>query len=139
MSEERVLKVAAETDKLYEVLGFVSALLEENDCPPATQMLIEVSLEELFVNIAHYAYPEGNGWAEIRAGVEGGIVAVTLIDGGIPFDPLAKPDPDMTVPAEERPIGGLGIFMVKKKMDEMTYERKDGRNILTIRKRIAAG
>lgn len=136
MSEEKILRVAADTEKLYEVQEFVNGILEENDCPMKTQMLIEVSLEELFVNIAHYAYPEGNGWAEIRCGVTDGVATITLIDGGFAYDPLAKPDPDVTLPVEERQIGGLGIYMVKKKMDEMTYERRDDKNVLTIRKKL---
>lgn len=136
MNAEKVLKVAADTEKLYEVQGFVDAELEANGCPMKTQMLIDVSLEELFVNIAHYAYPEGNGWAEIRVGVTDGVASITLIDGGIPYDPLKKPDPDVTLAAEDRQIGGLGIYMVKKKMDEMTYEHRDGKNVLTIRKKL---
>lgn len=136
MSVEKVLKVAADTEKLYEVQNFVDAELEAHDCPMKTQMLIDVSLEELFVNIAHYAYPEGNGWAEIRVGVTDGVASITLIDGGIPYDPLKKPDPDVTLAAEDRQIGGLGIYMVKKKMDEMTYEHRDGKNVLTIRKKL---
>lgn len=136
MSNMKVLKVPASDDKLYEVQDFVNAELEENDCPMATQLLIEISLEELFVNISHYAYPEGNGWAEIHVGVEDGVMELTLIDGGIPFDPLAKPDPDVTLMAEDRQIGGLGIYMVKKKMDAMEYQRKDDKNILTIRKKL---
>lgn len=134
MGEERVLKVAASTDRLYEVQGFVNAMLEADGCPPATQKLIEVSLEELFVNIAHYAYPEGNGWAEIHASVGDGTAVITLVDAGIPYDQLKRPDPDVTLTAEERQIGGLGIYMVKKEMDDVRYERRDGKNILTIRK-----
>lgn len=136
MSEERVLKVAAKDERLHEVLEFVNAMLKEHCCPPKTQMMIEVSVEELFVNIAHYAYPDGNGWAELHASVEDGVADITLIDGGIPYDPLAKPDPDVTLSAEERQIGGLGIYMVKKEMDEMTYERRDDKNVLTIRKKV---
>ena len=136
MSEMKVLKVPASDDRLYEVQDFVNAELEENDCPMATQLLIEISLEELFVNISHYAYPEGNGWAEIHVGVEDGVMELTLIDGGIPFDPLAKPDPDVTLMAEDRQIGGLGIYMVKQKMDAMEYQRKDDKNILNIRKKL---
>ena len=136
MKGERVLKVAADDQSLNDVLGFVTALLEEHDCPMKTQMQIEVSLEELFVNIAHYAYPEGNGWAEIRAAVEDGTAVITLIDGGVPYDPLAKPDPDVTLSAEDRQIGGLGIFMAKKNMDDMAYRYEDGKNILTLRKKL---
>ena len=136
VNNEKVLRVEADTEKLHEVQDFVNAILEAHNCPSATQMLIEVSLEELFVNIAHYAYPEGNGWAEIHCGVTDGVAAITLIDGGIPYDPLAKPDPDVTLSAEERQIGGLGIYMVKKKMDEMTYDRWDNKNVLTIKKKL---
>ncbi len=135
-AEERVLRVPAELDRLSEVLDFVNGLLEEHECPMRAQMLIEVSLEELFVNIARYAYPEGGGWAEIRAAVADGAASVTLVDAGIPYDPLAKPDPDVTLSAEEREIGGLGIYMVKQKMDEMHYEYRDGQNMLTFRKKL---
>ena len=136
MSEMKVLKVPATDDKLYEVQDFVNAELEANDSPMATQMIIEVSLEELFVNISHYAYPEGNGWAEVHVCVEDGVMELTLIDGGIPFDPLAKPDPDVTLLAEERQIGGLGIYMVKRAMDAMDYEYRDGQNCLTLVKKL---
>ena len=129
-----VLKVDAQVEKLPDVLGFVDALLEEKNCPPKTQMLIDLSIEELFVNIAHYAYPEGNGWAEIRARVTDGEAVFTLIDGGIPYDPLSKPDPDVTLDADERPVGGLGIYLYKKQMDEAAYEYRDGQNRLTVRK-----
>ena len=136
MNNEKVLRVAADTEKLREAQDFVNAILEAHGCPMKTQMLIEMSLEELFVNIAHYAYPEDGGWAEIRAGVTDGVASITLIDGGIPYDPLAKPDPDVTLSAEERQIGCLGIYMVKKQMDEMAYERRDGQNVVTIRKKL---
>ncbi|MBO6164504.1 MAG: SpoIIE family protein phosphatase [Lachnospiraceae bacterium] len=135
---ERVLDVPADDQHLTDVLAFVTGILEEHGGSMKTQMLVEVSIEELFVNIAHYAYPEGNGWAQIRARVEEDNTAViTLIDGGIPYDPLAKEDPDVTLSAEEREIGGLGIFMAKKNMDEMTYKYEDGKNILTCRKKIS--
>ena len=136
MSDEKVLKIDADLDRLQDVLAFVDGLLEAHDCPMKTQMLIDISVEELFVNIAHYAYPDGNGWAEIRAGVEDGVFSITLTDGGIPFNPLERVDPDVTLSAEEREIGGLGIFMVRKKMDEMLYSYEDSHNILTIRKRL---
>ena len=136
MSAEKVMRVPASTEKLHEVQGFVDAELEAHGCPMRTQLLIDVSLEELFVNIAHYAYPEGNGWAEIRVSVTDGVASITLIDGGVPYDPLKKPDPDVTLAAEDRQIGGLGIYMVKKKMDEMVYERRDDKNVLIIRKKL---
>ena len=99
-------------------------------------MQIELSLEEMFVNIAHYAYPDGDGWAEVHVRVTDKGAEITLVDGGIPYNPLDKEDPDVTLSVEEREVGGLGIFLVKKTMDDMTYVRRDGRNELTIRKRI---
>ena len=123
--EPKVLRISAEVEKLHDVLAFVDALLEENDCPMKARTQIDVALEELFVNIAHYAYPEGTGDAEIRVCFSDGYVEITLIDGGIPYDPLAKPDPDVTLSAEERQIGGLGIFMTKKLMDDISYMLSD--------------
>lgn len=104
------------------------------------QVSIDVAVEELFVNIAHYAYletPEGKGKAWIRIGFrqDPTTMVLSLIDKGIPFDPVAKPDPDVTLKAEDRKIGGLGIYMVKKSMDSMVYERRDDMNILTITKK----
>lgn len=133
-NKQKVLKIAAEVDKLNEVLAFVDTLLEENDCPMKAQMQIDVALEELYVNIAHYAYPGSKGEAEIRACITPDHAEITLVDSGIPYDPLAKPDPDVTLPAEKRAIGGLGIFMSKKLMDDISYRYSDGQNILTIKK-----
>ena len=99
-----------------------------------------MAVEEIFVNIAHYAYAPGEGEAEIAALVEGdpAELVVEFRDSGVPYDPLAKPDPDVTLSAEERGIGGLGIYMVKKSMDDVQYRHEGGRNILTIRKRLRA-
>ena len=99
-------------------------------------MQIDVAIEEIFVNIAHYAYPEGEGDAVISVGADtaAGGVQIVFEDEGIPYDPLKNEDPDITLSAEDRPIGGLGIFMVKKSMDEVSYEYKDGKNRLTIKK-----
>ena len=129
------LSIPAEVDNLPRVIDFVTGLLEENDFPMKAQMQIEVALEELFVNIAHYAYPDGAGDAEISVNITPDYAEITLSDSGIPYDPLAKPDPDVTLSAEERTIGGLGIFMSKKLMDDISYEYKDGKNTLTIKKR----
>ena len=133
-SNTKDLRIAADVDKLHEALAFVDSLLEENDCPMKAQMQIDVAIEELFVNIARYAYPHSTGEALIRVGFTTEYVQITLIDSGIPYDPLKKTDPDITLSAQERPIGGLGIFMTKKLMDELSYEYKDGKNILTIKK-----
>ena len=100
-----------------------------------TQLSIDVAVEELFVNIASYAYGEGSGRVRIRVEAFGDHAVITLTDSGVAYDPLAKEDPDTALAAEQRPIGGLGIFMAKKMMDEIRYERKDGCNILTMIKR----
>ena len=135
-NDQKILRIAADINKLPDVQAFVGGLLEENDCSMKAQMQIDIALEELFVNIAHYAYPDSQGEAEIRVGFADKYVEITLVDSGIPYDPLAKPDPDVTLSAEERQIGGLGIFMSKKLMDSVEYEYTDSKNILTVKKKI---
>ena len=132
------LVIDAKTENLEKVLSFVDARLEELDCPMKVQMQIDIAVEELFVNIAHYAYAPGTGSALIRFDTEEDpkTAVITFTDSGIPYDPLKKADPDVTLAAEDRAIGGLGIFMVKKSMDSMQYERKDDKNVLTIKKQI---
>ena len=130
------LRIKAATENLNEVLGFVDKILEENECSMKAQMQIDVAVEEMFVNIAHYAYAPSEGDAEIICEVADKVTSITLKDSGTPYDPLKKPDPDVTLSAEERQIGGLGIFMVKKSMDEVFYEHKDGQNIFTMKKKI---
>ncbi len=128
------LEIAADVDKLSKVTEFVDSILEKNGCPIKVQMKIDLALEELFVNIAHYAYPDGEGTAKILAGANSEYVEITFIDSGVPYDPLAKPDPDVTLSIEERQIGGLGIFLSKKLMDDISYKYEDNKNILTVRK-----
>ena len=128
------LTVEARTENLREVIAFLDGHLKRHGCPPKTQRKIDVAAEEIFVNIAHYAYTSGAGSVTVRFSVEEGMVVVTFIDSGVPYDPLAKPDPDLTLPTQERPVGGLGIYMVKKSMDSVAYERRDGQNIFTMRK-----
>ena len=129
------LKVKADTAELDNVLSFADTILEELGCSVKAQMQIDIAIEEIFVNIAHYAYPEAEGEAVISVDSgEGPSVTITFEDEGIQYDPLKNEDPDITLSAEDRPIGGLGIFMVKKSMDEVSYEYKDGKNRLTIKK-----
>ncbi len=132
------LTIPAETQRLDEVLAFIDTFLEENDCPPSEQIKLDIAVEEIYVNIASYAYGDGSGDAVITAEMDDatGQAVFTFADSGKPFDPLAKPDPDITLSAEERSIGGLGIFMVKKSMDDVTYVYENGQNILTIRRKI---
>ncbi len=130
------LEIEARTENLPQVLAFVDEQLEAADCPMKIQMQIDIAVEEIFVNIAHYAYNPEVGTAMVRVEILGDppSVDITFIDGGVPYDPLAKADPDVTLSAEERQIGGLGIFMVKKSMDDVKYTYLDGHNILTLKK-----
>lgn len=132
------LTIAATVENIETVTDFVNEQLEALDCPMKAQMQINIAIDELFGNIAHYAYNPEVGSATVRVEVSEAPLAViiTFIDNGVPYDPLGKDDPDITLSAEEREIGGLGIYMVKKSMDEITYEYKDGQNILKIKKNI---
>ena len=130
------LRIKAKVENLNDVMAFVDAELEKLDCPMRAQMQIDVAVEELFVNIAHYAYAPGEGDAQITVQAADGMVEIEFRDSGVPYDPLAKADPDVSLSAEERQIGGLGIFMVKKTMDDMVYHYMDGQNVLKIRKKL---
>ena len=132
------LTIAAKVENIEVVTDFVNQQLEALDCPMTAQMQIDIAIDELFGNIAHYAYNPEIGKATVRVEVIEDPLAVTItfIDNGVPYDPLAKADPDTTLSAEERDIGGLGIYMVKKTMDEITYDYQNGQNILRIRKNI---
>jgi len=130
------LDIEAATEKLPQVAAFVESRLEAIACPMKAQRQIEVAVEEIFVNIARYAYAPGTGRVTVRVETAGepASVSITFIDRGVPYDPLAKNDPDVSLPAGKREIGGLGIFMTKKLMDDVAYVYKDGRNILTLKK-----
>ena len=130
------LTLAATVENIEVVTDFVNEELEAFDCPMKAQMQIDIAIDELFGNIAQYAYSPEVGEATVRVELmeDPRAAVITFIDKGVPYDPLAKSDPDTTLSAEERAVGGLGIFMVKKTMDEITYEYKDGQNILAIRK-----
>ena len=130
------LTVKATVENVSVVTEFVNAELAVYHCSRKVQMQIDLAIDELFTNISRYAYKTGIGTATVRVEVEREplAVVVTFIDHGIPFDPLSTPDPDVTLPAEERTIGGLGIFLVRKTMNDVSYEYKDGQNILRIKK-----
>lgn len=132
------LTIDATIENIAAVTAFVDEQLEQLDCPMKTQIQVDVAIDELFGNIANYAYNPKTGAATVRVEVTENPLAVvlTFIDNGIPYDPLAKADPDVTLSAEEREIGGLGIYMVKKTMDDISYEYRDGKNILRIKKNI---
>ena len=133
------LTIAATVENIETVTDFVSEQLEAYDCPMKAQMQINIAIDELFGNIAHYAYNPETGDATVRVEVveDPMAVVITFIDKGVPYDPLKQADPNTTLSAEEREIGGLGIFMVKKTMDDIAYEYKDGQNILKIKKKLS--
>ena len=133
---EREMTIEATVSNLDPVLDFVNAHLEEAGCGMKEQMQLDVAVEEIYVNIAHYAYSPQTGVAKISVDIDKDKrqIAIGFRDSGMEFDPLAKPDPDTTLSAEERQIGGLGIYMVKKSMDDVTYSRENGENILTLYK-----
>ncbi|WP_042256512.1 ATP-binding protein [Butyrivibrio proteoclasticus] len=131
------LTVEATKENLIAVNEFVETNLEKIDCPMKAMMQINVAVEEIYINIASYAYGDASGQAEILLDTDTpGQVSIVFMDSGTPYDPLAKEDPDITLSAEERGIGGLGIFMVKKSMDDVKYRYEDGKNILTLIKKI---
>ena len=125
------------TDKSGEIIEF---LMASPDMPEdeGLRFKIRLSIEEAVENVVRYAYEGGIGWLE--AGTEldekGLLLTIELKDAGKPFNPLDKPDPDLSLNAAERPIGGLGIFLCKKLMDSMEYHYTDGCNILTMTKKI---
>ena len=128
----------AKTDALPDVLGYVEEALESFDCPMKAQIGICVAIEEVFVNVAHYAYQDGEGDVTLSIDFDEGSRAITfcLADKGVPFDPLQKPDPDITLSADDRSVGGLGIFITKKTMNSITYAYENGENRLTMVKTI---
>ena len=130
------LQVQATLENYEQVSAFVEAELEQLDCPLPVQLQVGMAVEELYGNIANYAYNPEVGPATIQVEVTENplCVIITVLDQGKPYDPLKHEDPDITLSLDEREVGGLGIFMVKKTMDDVKYEYVDGKNILTIRK-----
>jgi anti-sigma regulatory factor (Ser/Thr protein kinase) len=139
VSHEKQLQVRADVDNFPEVSEFVEQCLEECGCTARAKFQLLVAVEEIFVNIAQYGYPDGPEEVLVDFHLEEGsspLACVCFSDRGIPFDPFSRPDPDVTLSAEERGIGGLGIYMVKQSMDTVSYEYRDGKNVVTIKRRI---
>jgi anti-sigma regulatory factor (Ser/Thr protein kinase) len=132
------LTVDAAIENIETVTNFINEELEQLNCPMKAQIQIDVAIDELFGNIARYAYNPETGKATVRIEVDKAplSVVITFIDHGKPFDPLSAATPDITLSAEERGIGGLGIFLVKKSMDLVEYEFENGHNILKIKKNL---
>jgi len=131
------LTLDATVQNIETVTDFVNAALEEWDCPMKAQMQIDVVIDELFGNIAQYAYAPRIGTATVQVELleDPRGVKLTFIDGGKPYNPLSSDDPDVTLSAEARGVGGLGVFLVKKTMDEVAYTYENGQNVLTAVKR----
>lgn len=132
------LTLDAVVENIDKVTDFVNNELDAYDYLMKARMQINVAIDELFGNIAHYAYEKGTGKATVRIEVEEEplTVSITFIDSGKPFNPLDRPEPDTTLSAQERAIGGLGIFLVKKTMDKVEYLYQNGQNMLTIKKKL---
>ena len=132
------LTVIARVDQLDYVLQFINLELNEYGCPKKERMQIAIAVEEIYVNIAQYAYAPKVGTVIIRFWTEYEPMRFTIqfVDGGKPYNPLTKPDPDISLDAEKRGIGGLGVFIVKKNMDDVRYEYMNGKNVFTISKKV---
>lgn len=130
------IRLPARLDSWERVYEFLSENLDRLNCSEKAKMQVLVAAEEIYVNIARYAYQKGEGMVcvEVERSEETGQIRITFTDNGIRYDPLKRENPDITLSAEERQIGGLGIYMVKKMMDDVKYRYEDGKNILTISK-----
>jgi sigma-B regulation protein RsbU (phosphoserine phosphatase) len=132
------LKITAEDRNMERVNDFIHSCLP-SDCTPILMNKIDLAIEEIFVNIASYAYGDENGMAAVYMDTfdEPSSVVITFEDSGIPYNPLAAAEPDINAPIDKRRIGGLGIFLVRQLMDSITYERVDGKkNVLSLTKHL---
>lgn len=138
MSEWKEIKLSATIENTSVVMEFVDEELLKRNCPQDVKLKIDVAIDEIFANIASYAYAPSEGDAVVRVGFdeETQEAVITFIDSGTPYNPLEKEDPDITLSAAERQIGGLGIYIVKQSMDSLEYSYEEGKNMLTIRKNI---
>lgn len=138
MEETKELALEATIENLDVVNAFIDELLAPLECSPKKRFQLDLVVEEIFVNIANYAYGDRTGQVVLRVSLQQAPPKMKLVfmDEGMAYDPLAKDEPDVTLPMEERDIGGLGIFLVKKNVEDIHYERKDGKNILTIYKEL---
>ena len=136
------ITVRAVPEQIDAVMDFVNRQLEALGCPEEARIDVDVAVDELLGNIIRYAYGPGRGEVTVRveAQREPKTVILTFLDQGAPFDPLAEERPDTTsLPARERPMGGLGLYLVRSLVDEIAYARRDSRNVLTVRKKIEQG
>jgi len=132
------ITLPATVENIGKITAFVEGRMEEKDCPLKQIMQVSMAVDEVMANVAMYAYAPGTGDVTVAVDFDDGsrTVSITFIDRGVAFDPLAKEDPDVTLPAEQRKIGGLGIFLVKKTMDDVAYRREGDKNVLCIKKKV---
>jgi sigma-B regulation protein RsbU (phosphoserine phosphatase) len=136
VTEHKEIKVEAEVENLRPVMDFLNGELKALNCPDKIRRQIDVAVDEIYGNIAFYAYGDDTGDITVKMEIpaDRSYVVIRFIDSGVPFNPLNSKDPNLSLSARERPKGGLGIYLVKNTMDDMTYEYKDGKNILSIKK-----
>ena len=132
------ITLPATVENIGKITAFVEGRMEEKDCPLKQIMQVSMAVDEVMANVAMYAYAPGTGDVTVAVDFDDGsrTVSITFIDRGVAFDPLAKEDPDVTLPAEQRKIGGLGILLVKKTMDDVAYRREGDKNVLCIKKKV---
>lgn len=133
---EAWVTLPARLENLEKAQDFVDGFLQRHRCQRKVMGQIQLAVEEIFVNIAQYAYQPDSGEVTIGIGREASRAVIVFEDKGIPYNPLERPEPDLQIPAAKREAGGLGIYMVKKNMDEVFYEYRDKKNILTLKKEI---
>ena len=137
------ITVPADIGNLAFVTDFVNSILRRLKCSRRNRIQIDVAIDEIFANIVHNAYDNNSGkekgsvCVRVESLRDAGAVAITFIDSGRPFDPRTAKDPDVSLSLKKRPVGGLGIYMMKRSVDEIRYEYKDGQNILTIQKSLS--
>ena len=134
---QRSLILPNDVNAVPQLASFVDDVCEQLDIDPSTNMSLNLALEEAVVNVMKYAYPEGTkGEVHIDAKASDKRLRITITDSGIPFDPTAQREADTSLSVEERPIGGLGIYLVRQLMDSINYNRVDGKNVLTLLKKL---
>ena len=137
MEIKRSLILPNDIETIPQLNEFIDSVAEEMALDMSLTMSLNLAMEEAVVNVMDYAYPEGQqGTVEIEAMTDGEWLTFVISDSGVPFDPTTKEDADTTLSAEERPIGGLGIFLVRQLMDVIQYQRDGDKNVLTLRKKL---
>lgn len=137
LKEKKKITLNNDIQEVTQLTMFVEEVCELAGMDASTTMQMNLAMEEAVVNVINYAYPAGErGEIDIEALINNEWLKFVISDQGTPFDPTAKEEADTTLSAEERPIGGLGIFLVRQLMDEVSYTRKEGKNVLTLGKKV---